>query len=514
MRTLIILLVLTPLLNAKPFGVGAHMVNNLEQTAWMPEGDEIVTALGSARMNAGTQSDVVGLSHAEDLVFWIDMGTATPTWHLVSVDVSGPAAFCAIDADYDGDLDLVVSSRWERRLQLFINQGDGGFLAAADIATGLDTVVGLRAVDVDGDTKVDLVGISDFDGEVFWMKHNVNGSFGIKQLIVTTSGSPTHLELVDFDANGTLDVAVLDDDPGAVMVLSNNGSGGFTQIAQLGNGVTSFVTSVFDGVRPDVITQSSVLGSCLGFRNNNAGGFDSTPHTLVSDSNGQQVVGHGDLDHDGELDLLLGGYAANDILWMRSRGSFNFDAPLVAAGSTSSPTLSLLVDTDDDSDVELVQASLLGGGLAHYEGFGVNPYAAWLGSFGLTTAADPLDGDTNGDGVDNMSAYAFNLSPVVTATPRHLILETGIAGLPTGVFEDLASDLGIEFIRRRGNSTGLTYSVLLSGDLNDWVPVDLSSATTTVIDLDWERVRYLLPASSDTHRFLRLKIDYNDLITP
>ena len=507
MRCLLILFCLSQFVNAKPFGAGTDLPDYAMDPSWM-QGAGIVTTLGSARMNADALPDVIGVSHAEDRVFWIDMTTSTPVWHLVTDDVRGPATLCAIDVDYDNDMDLIISSRWDRRLLLFLNQGDGSFVAGTDVASGIDTAVALFATDIDGDGRDDLVGISDFDREVFWLKHYVDGSFGSKQQIASTSGWPTQLEIIDFDDNGAPDIAVLDSGPGAVVVLGNNGTGHFMQTARLGTGLSSFTAAVFEGTRPDVIALSATLGGCVGYRNDDAGGFDPAL-TLASGLNGHQIAAQGDLDHDGDRDLLLNDYAGNQILWMNNRGGLVFDSPAAAALSPAGPTLSLLTDTDGDSDPELIQGSLPGSELMQYQGFGANPYSAWLDDYGLTSDIHPPEDDANGNGGNNLTAYAYNLSPVAEGEWHHLVLETGTSGLPSGVFHDVSSDLGIEFIRRRGSASGLTYSAASSTNLFDWISVDLDAAAISVIDPDWERVRIMLPPSSDPCGFLRLRVDYN-----
>ncbi len=507
MRCILILFFLSQLASAKPFGPGEALLDYTLDPAWM-QGAGVVSGLDAAVVNTDLVSDAVGFSHAEDRVFWIDMTISTPVWHVVTDDVRGPAALCAIDVDYDNDMDLIVSSRWNRRLLLFLNQGDGSFVAGADVASGIDTAVALFAADIDGDGRDDLVGISDFDREVFWLKHYVDGSFGGKQHIASTSGWPTQLEIIDFNDNGAPDIAVLDSGPGAVVVLGNNGTGSFVQTARLGTGLSSFTAAVFEGTRPDVIALSSTLGGCFGYRNDDAGGFDPAL-TLASGLNGHQIAAQGDLDHDGDHDLLLNDYAGNQILWMNNRGGLAFDSPAVAALSPAGPTLSLLVDADGDSDPELIQGSLLGSELMHYQGFASNPYSAWLDDYGLPSDANPPEGDANGNGENNLTAYAYSLSPVAMGEWHRLVLETGTSGLPSGVFHDASSDLGIEFIRRRESSSGLIYSAASSTNLVDWISVDLDAATISVIDPDWERVRVMLPPSSGQRGFLRLSVDYN-----
>ena len=500
-------LILAPALNAKPFGPGLPVPTAVAAPAWMI-GDFLPNRMTAGLVNADAIPDLIGISHAGDKLFWVDLSLETPVVHPISDNARGPSALCVIDADFDNDLDLVVSSRWDTKLTLFTHQGSGTFNTGTTIATGIDTAVDLHTMDMDGDSIPDLVGISDFNREIFWLKHQSNGSFGPKQIIATTAGQPLQLEVTALGTAATPSLAVLDSANGSVLVFSKTSNGEFDLTSQLGAGLTGFAVGDFNGdALPDLVTHSSVLGTCSAYQGTPAGNFASPIH-IAADLNGAEITAQGDLDLDGKPDLLLASHANDQILWLRNDGSFSFTKS-IAAPSPSGPSLAVLTDVDGDSAADLVQASLYGETLALHPSYGANPYAFWIDDFGLDPGSNPPTADANGDGVTNLMAYASNLAPDGSGSATALVPETGTAGLPAFISPPSSGQFGIEFVRlSQTANSGLEYSILSSSDLTEWAQVDLKNATVTPIDSSWERVRFLTPRLPGGTGFLRMKVDY------
>ena len=130
-------------------------------------------------------------------------------------------------------------------------------------------------------------------------------------------------------------------------------------------------------------------------------------------------------------------------------------------------------------------------------------FAGWQQQwFNATQLADPLvsgpSADANRDGSKNILAYAFNISPWVSAA----------SALPTSQIS--GGYLTISFIRRKA-PTDLTYTVDVSSNLAAWNSGAAFTTQTSVVSIDaiTERltVRDNTPASGQK-RYIRLRIGY------
>lgn len=500
------LLTLAPLLLAGPFGTEQLLPSVPASTEWL-EGDQTITQVLTARVDTGTTADIIGLATANDQVFWIDSSTPSPLANLITENLKGPSAACSVDADLDGDIDLIVASRWETKLVLFSNDGTGTFDSGITIASGIDTATSLISAQVDGLGGSDIVGISDYDKEVFWLTNNGDGTFGTKQVITSTQGIPIQLESSDFDGNGTQDLAVLDSGSGDILILNNDGSGNFSELVKLGVGMTSFTLTEFTGGRPDVIAISETLGDLVLFENNQSGGFN-LPKTLNSASLGMNLVGAVKLDSDDDIDLVLSSFISNQISWMSQLDNQLLSESKSIFIQEYGPLAHTLADLDNDGSVELVHSSQHGTSLHLHQGLAADPYAFWLDDYQLEQQSNPVLGDINENGVSNLQEYAFNLSPS-SGSIIHLKPATGTTGLPSTVYNSPTQNVAIEFVRRKLESnSGLTYTVLLSQNLTDWNPADLTAAAITSIDETWERVRYTPSVTPNGSQFLRIETSY------
>lgn len=501
--SLLSLLALSSSLLAGPFGAEQLLPTPQDSVEWIGA-DPMVTHLHAAHVNSESGVELIGISSSQDQTFWMDVSAASPQAHLVADNIKGPSATCSVDADLDGDLDLIVASRWETKLNLYINDGNGSFSSATTIASAIDTAVSLKAVQIDGSGGIDIVGISDFDQQVFWLKNLGNGTFDSTQVITNSLGSPEQLESADFDNNGTQDLALLDSDSGKITVLNNDGAGNFSELHQLGLGMTSFTLTKFTSDRTDVIAISATHGDLILYENNQSGGF-KTPRTLHSDTFGMQLAGATKLDSDEDIDLVLS--SLNQISWLSQLENLNLSDPKNISSSESGPLALCLDDLDNDGAVDLAHSSLYDSPLSLHLGFAANPYAFWLEDFNIDHQT-PILGDINSNGVSNLHEYAFNIDPTSNIA-RNIEPSTGTSGLPAGVSNPAAQNLSIEFIRRKAaTNSQLSYSVQLSQNLRDWTPADLNSAEVTSIDSTWERVRYTPAITPNAQQFLRVEVNH------
>ncbi len=122
------------------------------------------------------------------------------------------------------------------------------------------------------------------------------------------------------------------------------------------------------------------------------------------------------------------------------------------------------------------------------------------------TASGP-NADPDGDGVVNLLEFAFNLDPTFPE-PGVMTAGTGLRGLPlvgTQPASGGGSRLTVEFVRRIGSGSGITYVVQFTDSLASANWQAGGTESITAINARWERVK-VTDGASGAARFARVVV--------
>ena len=192
-----------------------------------------------------------------------------------------------------------------------------GYLVSRPLGNSIEGrpwIANLTTVDLDLDGLIDVVFCDGRLNTVYWIRQESPGNF-VETILDRTIAAPANVEATDLDKDGDLDLLVAsmgimlppnNERIGAVIVLENDGSGGFEK------------------------------------------------RTLIDRVNRVTDVQAGDLDDDGDLDLVVGqfGFYQGEIRWMENRGNWEYVShPLLdLSGTIHTP----IVDIDGDRDLDIV----------------------------------------------------------------------------------------------------------------------------------------------------------------
>src|SRR6478752_6237157 len=380
--------------------------------------------------------------------------------------VSNPKELTTGFINGDGFPDIVAAVPSGRAIEGFVvvnSNGSGGFNTPVYYEASQQTF-DVAIVDLDGDGDGDVITVAKSSAAVTVHQNLGNGSFQVLPRYEVASLSDA-VESADIDNDGDIDIVVngevdIASNDAVVKILKNNGNGTFAPAIDYtparnfadmklrdinGDG---FVDLIF---APDGNFPSYHFGTAL---NNGNGTFAPTVVTNVF-ACGEGTIDAADLDHDGDLDIVLteeetcqGGEA--HIFVFRNDGNQNFVRMPDIALPGRLPHGLALAEVTGDSNIDVI--TVLSDGMGVFPGNGNLTFGAPIIS---TTAPFRFKmADFNGDGLLDvgmiMQQESFGTDTIATAL-----------GNGNGTFQAIRTQTGSSVLENLRISDDLE-----TGDLN------------------------------------------------
>ncbi len=277
------------------------------------------------------------------------------------------------DLDNDGDFDLFngatdSTATVSGRNNVYLNDGDGFFTDMSDslgVADRSWETRGVAAFDMDNDDDLDLIAVTNYlgtddpPGERNELYRNDLSPQGVLSFTSIDTGVVVEAPLAqgvtdaDFDGDGDIDLLVANR-TGPMNILRNEGGGVFSLLdpAELG-----IVHKAEDGITAGDIDNDGDLDLLLATDNyghlyRNDGGRYTFLRSF-EETDGYMAV-FADMDNDSDLDII---FAGDDLIWLNAGGGYFVPGPATQVGAVNDPRAIATADIDGDGDLDFAVAN-------------------------------------------------------------------------------------------------------------------------------------------------------------
>ena len=329
--------------------------------------------------------DIVSASANDDTIAWYENHGGTDPWfqtHEIATSADEASKVFVADLDGDGDLDIISSSRGDDTIAWYENDGaDDPTFTAADIATSADGAQDVHVADLDGDGDLDIISASHDDDTIAWYENDgaANPTFTAADIATNADGAQA-IDVADIDGDGDLDIVSASAGDDKIALYENNGEANptFTTvvISTDADGAHDVSIADVDGDGDlDIVSASATDDTIAWYENDGAADPTFTATDIATNADGASSVFVGDLDRDGDLDIVSTSELDDTIAWYEN---------VRPTGTDTVTAVETLRFDDQDVDITPTGQTLTG-----------------------TSSADQLTGLSGDDDIDGGSGNDF-----------------------------------------------------------------------------------------------------------
>ena len=352
-------------------------------------------------INADGRSDIAVANRVSSAVLVLENLGDRSFGEPLSIAVRGPPTSLVVtDTDQDGDGDIVCNSGTSTSLLLIVHEQAMKFATPEPLDTGGGSPIGVTAADFNGDGQVDLATVTRSSAVVLLNQGANVFSLGGSHRMEGTSSA---FGVGDFDSDGDPDLVGGYQRPRGVFAFHNTDAGALGAQTELALALNLSPSSIalqdldMDG-DDDLLMILQAAVSVFWNDGNQDAGVEAPLETAVTFVAGgpPHAADLGDIDGDGDIDVVMGHNNAGTICISRNHGDGTFGDPEISFPEITSWTLTV-ADFDGDGDADVVTSNRGQLVLLRNPGDGVFERATSVRSGGSPAYLTHADVDGDGD---------------------------------------------------------------------------------------------------------------------
>lgn len=308
-------------------------------------------------LNNDGYSDLTAVNeHSDDLRILLNNGQGQfPTTNITPI-VMGTASASpneAGDFDNDGEIDLVVTTANNNETRVLFGDGLGGFPQMDKYTTGNST----RAVlvgDFDFDGDDDILTANRSDGTMNRLENSGGGTFTLSTFNPAGNGESA-LALADANNDGIADFFLGFYITKKIALYLGDGLGNFSLSSEMpvtGNPWMMCAADFNGDGFADAASANSQGNKTAVIFGDGQGGLSASVNLSAADHIFPLAIDAGDLDGDGDVDLVTSSYDSNNYSVFENNGAGGFAQVDILPASLNA-SCAILHDRDGDGDLDI-----------------------------------------------------------------------------------------------------------------------------------------------------------------
>jgi len=290
------------------------------------------------------------------------------------------------DLDNDGDLDAYVGvvTAADRVFSNQLIHRSALFPTAYFLTITQQRPYGVAAADFDNDGRLDIVAASQNDDTVAWYRGELTGTgFGASHTLTSAADGAISVAVGDMDRDGLTDILCASENDDRIAWFHNEGSQTFGAMTDINtpdpdgtgplqgdaNGACGVAVGDLDRDGDlDVLSASWTDHKIAWYENTDGAGTFGAQNVIALTATGARCVQVADLDGDGDLDVLFAAYAFDEIGWFENldgAGTFSTEKDITTDAAMA--YYATAADLDGDGDRDVLSASVSDNKIAWYE---------------------------------------------------------------------------------------------------------------------------------------------------